>query len=102
MPRHGRVRDIIAPGRVGQRDRTAGLLSQRILMKTNVVGRESLRRALTEYMTHFHEEPVHQGLENRRFVKCWRSLRTLRMSIVGLGSAVGSATSTASLHDAFV
>ncbi len=26
----------------------------------------SLRRSITEYMTHFHEERNHQGLENQR------------------------------------
>jgi transposase InsO family protein len=29
------------------------------------VGQESLRRAVTEYMTHYHAERNHQGLENR-------------------------------------
>ena len=29
------------------------------------VGQASLRRAITEYMKHFHAERNHQGLENR-------------------------------------
>ena len=30
-----------------------------------VIGQWSLRRAITEYMTHYHAERNHQGLENR-------------------------------------
>jgi hypothetical protein len=29
------------------------------------VGQESLRRAVTEYMAHYHTERNHQGLHNR-------------------------------------
>jgi putative transposase len=29
------------------------------------IGQASLRRAIAEYMAHFHEERNHQGLENR-------------------------------------
>ena len=29
------------------------------------IGQESLRRAIGEYMVHYHEERNHQGLENR-------------------------------------
>ena len=29
------------------------------------VGQESLRRAIREYVSHYHEERNHQGLENR-------------------------------------
>ena len=29
------------------------------------VGQVSLRRAITEYMTYYHEERNHQGLDNR-------------------------------------
>ncbi|HWZ71096.1 MAG TPA: hypothetical protein VN326_06405 [Casimicrobiaceae bacterium] len=32
------------------------------------VGQESLRRAVAEYMTHYHAERNHQGLENRLIV----------------------------------
>jgi putative transposase len=33
------------------------------------VGQESLRRAVTEYMEHYHSERNHQGLENRLIVR---------------------------------
>jgi putative transposase len=32
------------------------------------VGQESLRRAVTEYMEHYHSERNHQGLENRLII----------------------------------
>jgi hypothetical protein len=40
-------------------------IKEECLTKMIFVGQGSLRRALTEYMTHFHEERNHQGLENR-------------------------------------
>ena len=40
-------------------------LNQECLGKMIFVGRASLRRAITEYMTHNHNERNHQGLENR-------------------------------------
>jgi putative transposase len=40
-------------------------INEECLAKMIFVGQGSLRRALTEYMTHFHEERNHQGLENR-------------------------------------
>ena len=35
------------------------------LRKMVFVGQASLRRAIAEYMAHFHEERNHQGLQNR-------------------------------------
>jgi transposase InsO family protein len=40
-------------------------IQEECLTKMIFVGQGSLRRALTEYMAHFHEERNHQGLENR-------------------------------------
>jgi len=40
-------------------------IKEECLGKMIFVGQVSLRRAITEYMTHFHEERNHQGLENR-------------------------------------
>ena len=40
-------------------------IKEECLAKMIFVGQGTLRRALTEYMTHFHEERNHQGLENR-------------------------------------
>ncbi len=40
-------------------------IKEECLAKMIFGGQGSLRRALTEYMTHFHEERNHQGLENR-------------------------------------
>jgi len=40
-------------------------IKEECLTKMIFIGQGSLRRALTEYMTHFHEERNHQGLENR-------------------------------------
>jgi len=40
-------------------------IKEECLTKMIFVGQGSLRRALTEYMTHFHEERNHQGLGNR-------------------------------------
>jgi len=40
-------------------------IKEECLTKMIVVGQGSLRRAITEYMTHFHEERNHQGLGNR-------------------------------------
>jgi len=34
------------------------------------VGRASLRRAVTQYLTHYHGERNHQGLENRLLKSC--------------------------------
>lgn len=39
-------------------------IEEECLTKMIFVGKGSLRRALTEYMTHFHEERNHQGLGN--------------------------------------
>jgi hypothetical protein len=33
-----------------------------------LIGQGSLRRAVTEYMEHYHSERNHQGLENRLIV----------------------------------
>ncbi len=40
-------------------------IKEECLTKMIFVGQGSLRRALTEYMTHFHEERNHQWMENR-------------------------------------
>jgi transposase InsO family protein len=40
-------------------------IKEECLTKMIFVGQGSLRRAITEYVTHFHEERNHQGLENR-------------------------------------
>ena len=40
-------------------------IKEECLGKMIFVGQASLRRAITEYMTHFHAERNHQGLENR-------------------------------------
>jgi putative transposase len=40
-------------------------IKEECLTKMICVGQGSLRRALTEYMTHFNEERNHQGLQNR-------------------------------------
>ncbi len=40
-------------------------IKEECLGKMIVVGQASLRRAIAEYMTHFHEERNHQGLGNR-------------------------------------
>jgi len=40
-------------------------IKEECLTKLIFLGQGSLRRAITEYMTHFHAERNHQGLENR-------------------------------------
>jgi transposase InsO family protein len=40
-------------------------IKEECLRKMIFVGQASLRRAIAEYMAHFHEERNHQGLENR-------------------------------------
>ncbi len=40
-------------------------INEKCVTKMIFIGQGSLRRALTENMTHFHEERNHQGLENR-------------------------------------
>jgi hypothetical protein len=40
-------------------------IKEECLRKMIFVGQASLRRAIGEYMAHFHEERNHQGLENR-------------------------------------
>ena len=40
-------------------------IKEECLRKMVFVGAASLRRAIAEYMVHFHEERNHQGLENR-------------------------------------
>lgn len=40
-------------------------IKEECLSKMIFVGRASLRRAITEYMAHYHEERNHQGIENR-------------------------------------
>lgn len=42
-------------------------IREECLTKMIFVGQGSLRRALTEYVTHFHEERSHWGLGNRLF-----------------------------------
>ena len=39
------------------------------------IGQASLRRAIGEYMDHYHEERNHQGLENRLIRSVARSLQ---------------------------
>ncbi|MPZ46443.1 MAG: transposase [Betaproteobacteria bacterium] len=41
-------------------------IKEECLMKMIFIGQASLRRAITEYMRHFHVERNHQGLENQR------------------------------------
>ena len=41
-------------------------IKEECLRKMIFVGQASLRRAITQYMTHYHEERNHQGLDNRR------------------------------------
>ena len=47
--------------------RSAGVRSAReeCLRKMILFGEDSLRRALTEYVSHFHSERNHQGKDNR-------------------------------------
>lgn len=40
-------------------------IKEECLRKMILIGQASLRRAITQYMTHYHEERNHQGLENR-------------------------------------
>jgi transposase InsO family protein len=40
-------------------------IKEECLRRMIFVGQASLRRAIAEYMAHFHEERNHQGLENR-------------------------------------
>jgi transposase InsO family protein len=40
-------------------------VKEECLEKMIFVGQGSLRRAITEYVAHYHEERNHQGLENR-------------------------------------
>ena len=40
-------------------------IKEECLRKRVFVGQASLRRAIAEYMTYYHEERKHQGLENR-------------------------------------
>jgi len=46
-------------------ERFVGSIKEECLRKVIFFGRGSLRRAIAEYMAHFHEERNHQGLENR-------------------------------------
>ena len=40
-------------------------IKEECLEKMIFIGQTSLRRAIAEYMAHFHEERNHQGLDNR-------------------------------------
>ena len=57
------------------------------------VGQASLRRAVTEYMEHYHAERNHQGLENRLIYVPAVVLQLKALSIATRGSA-GRSTST--------
>ena len=46
-------------------ERIVRSIKEECLRKMIFIGQGSLRRAITEYMGHFHEERNHQGLENR-------------------------------------
>jgi hypothetical protein len=77
-------------------------INEERLTKFILVGQASLRPAITEYMTHFHEERNHQGLENRLMRE--RSVVAVNdaSSIVGYGSMECSAFTIESLRERFV
>jgi len=46
-------------------ERFVGSIKQECLRRMIFIGQASLRRAIGEYMAHYHEERNHQGLENK-------------------------------------
>ena len=65
----------------------------------NNCGGQSLRRAIGEYMAHYHEERNHQGLENKLIRGIATRLRTKGRFIGAHDLAECSATITAQLRD---
>jgi transposase InsO family protein len=55
----------LSPNLNAYAERFVRSIKEKCLTKMFFVGQRSLRRAITEYMTHFHEERNHQGLGNR-------------------------------------
>lgn len=53
-------------------------IKEECLGKMILIGQASLRRAISEYMAHSHEERNYQGLENRLIHGGPRLLRTMR------------------------
>jgi hypothetical protein len=51
------------------------------------VGQESLRRAVAEYMEHYHSERDHQGLESRLIVP--RALAARDGEIIAMRDSAG-------------
>ena len=57
-------------------ERFARSIKEECLSRMIFFGQASLRHAITQYMSHYHEERNHQGLENRLL----RPLRAVRES----------------------
>jgi putative transposase len=56
------------PNLNGYAERFVRSIKDECLDRMIFVGQESLRRAVTEYMEHYHSERNHQGLENRLII----------------------------------
>ena len=55
----------LSPNLNAYAERFVRSIKEECLRKMIFVGQASLRRAIAEFMVHFHEERNHQGLENR-------------------------------------
>ena len=63
------------------------------------IGQASLRRAIGEYLVHYHEERNHQGLENRLIRPTSSVRRMLHSFNATYDSAECSATTTAQVRE---
>jgi len=57
---------LLSPNLNAFAERFVRSIKEECLRRMILVGQASLRRAIGEYMTHFHEERNQQGLENQR------------------------------------
>ena len=56
----------MSPNLNAHAERFVRSIKEECLRRMIFIGQASLRRAMGEYMAHYHEERNHQGLENRR------------------------------------
>jgi transposase InsO family protein len=59
----------MSPNLNGYAERFVRCIKDECLDKMIFIGQSSLRRAVAEYMEHYHRERNHQGLENRLIVR---------------------------------
>jgi hypothetical protein len=79
----------VSPGALGARSPAPTTsINEECLGRLILLGERHVRRALTEYVAHYHYERNHQGIENPLIAACLRRTRPLVAFVDVLGWAV--------------